>query len=180
MAKFNKKFFNKTNLGHVGFEIHNVQHNSFMANNVQYDVYNFDLTLTEKNGKIHRLPNYTMFIDQKNISFNEFVDEYCEVIHSDGFDYPYQLIGITGHANHYVSKKNHDSLNSWQFNVPSGVAQQQLQQHVLNNQQAAQNIQFNNHNDFNQQHQTEFHQTDADVVENPEFYGNPWEGQEND
>lgn len=197
MAKFNLNYIEKKSLGKVRFKIMSTHESKFVSNHVEYHVYNLDITLTENNGKKHRLPKFTMFLDPQNLSFTQFVTEYCSVIDSKGFAHPDQLIGITGQANHYVNKKQHDVLTNWIFDIPSTIAQpqlqqhvfnnQQLQQHVSNNQQATQNIQFNNHspfnnnhNYFNQQHQTELHQTDADVVENPEFYGNPWEGQEND
>ncbi|UTH11585.1 hypothetical protein [Macrococcoides canis] len=187
MAKFNLNYIEKKALGKVRFKIMSTHESIFVSNNVEYHVYNLDITLTENNGKKHRLPKFTMFLDPQNLSFTQFVTEYCSVIDSEGFEYPNQLNGITGQVNHYVNKKQHDVLNNWTFDIPSKIAKQQLQQHVFNNQQAAQNIRFNNHpslnnnpNYFNQQHQTELHQTDADVVENPEFYGNPWEGQEND
>ncbi|UJS27824.1 hypothetical protein L2Z53_00240 [Macrococcoides canis] len=187
MKIYNMNYIQKKALGNVNFEITNAHESKFASNNIEYHVYNLVIKLTDQNGTPHNLPKFTMFIDPQNLSFTQFVREYCSVIDSKGFAHPDQLIGITGQANHYVNKKQHDVLTNWIFDIPSTIAQPQLQQHVSNNQQATQNIQFNNHspfnnnhNYFNQQHQTEFHQTDADVVENPEFYGNPWEGQEND
>lgn len=193
MEKYSRNFIKDlVPHGIVGFKINQAISSTLNTVNGVSEIIVLNITLTNiQTGDQKVLTSYNLFVSEKPFSnFAQFLNEYLDKIDDNGFTSPTQLVGKTGKVEYFRNKKSYDDLRSWNFDIPSPIAQQQLTQHVRNNtcQQpddyeiVYDNIDadsFNNgsHNPFDS-HGTSIN-TDASVVESAHF--NPFkEGHHND
>lgn len=136
MKIYNKSFI-KVEVPHgtVRFKINQAVSSSLNTVNGLTEIIVLNITLINiQTGEQKVLSSFNLFISDKPYStFAQFLSEYLEKVNHNGFSLPSQLVGITGEVDYFLNKKGYDDLRSWNFDVPSPIAQQQLTQHVKNN-----------------------------------------------
>lgn len=184
MEKYSRNFIKDlVPHGIVGFKINQAISSTLNTVNGVSEIIVLNITLTNiQTGDQKVLTSYNLFVSEKPFSnFAQFLNEYLDKIDDNGFTSPTQLVGKTGKVEYFRNKKSYDDLRSWNFDIPSPIAQQQLSQHVRNNNTW---VQPNNHeivddnidtNSFNNgsynpfdSHGTSIN-TDASVVESAYF-----------
>lgn len=145
--------------GTVQFKINQAISSTIHTSNGVADVFNLNISLTNlQTGEQKVLKSYNLFVsDKPHSSFAQFLNQFLEKINDEGFSLPNELVGITGKVSYFQNKHGYDDLNKWEFDIPSPVAQQQLQQHIRNNQ----NVQLQKSN-FSHTPSNNIHQSSLD------------------
>lgn len=136
MTTYNRSFIKDlVPHGIVGFKINQAISSTLNTINGVSEIIMLNITLTNiQTGDQKVLTSYNLFVSEKPFSnFAQFLNEYLNKIDDNGFTSPTQLVGITGKVEYFRNKKSYDDLRSWNFDIPSPIAQQQLSQHVRNN-----------------------------------------------
>lgn len=136
MEKYSRNFIKDlVPHGIVGFKINQAISSTLNTVNGVSEIIVLNITLTNtQTGDKKVMSSFNLFISDKPYSvFAQFLNEYLEKVNHQGFSSPSRLVGITGEVDYFLNKKGYDDLKSWNFNIPSSVAQQQLSQHVRNN-----------------------------------------------
>lgn len=183
MTTYNRSFIKDlVPHGIVGFKINQAISSTLNTVNGVSEIIMLNITLTNiQTGDQKVLTSYNLFVSEKPFSnFAQFLNEYLDKIDDNGFSSPTQLVGKTGKVEYFRNKKSYDDLRSWNFDIPSPIAQQQLAQHIQNNT-------FNQSNGFDRtdisSNSTPFHNglynhfeshgtsvnTDAPVIESAHF-----------
>lgn len=136
MEKYSRNFIKDlVPHGIVGFKINQAISSTLNTVNGVSEIIVLNITLTNtQTGDKKVMSSFNLFISDKPYSvFAQFLNEYLKKVNPQGFSSPSRLVGITGEVDYFLNKKGYDDLKSWNFDIPSPIAQQQLSQHVRNN-----------------------------------------------